>query len=180
MLNGIFDFISNVSKSEIFNGLSVMITVGDCFKSILLFILGYFFKKIIYFISLIKIKFSKEELKNQAIVIITTCKNDDIQNTVNDYIKNNKKLKNIKTREIIYLSKSNKIQKKDIYNISENLKTKINLLGTVGIVKYHIFMKCPIVIGAMVGSEFANRGKVYLYHKNSGSSKYEFWGHLNK
>lgn len=45
--------------------------------------------------------------------------------------------------------------------------------------KIHLFLRAPLVVGAMVGAELSNRTAVILYQK-SPNSDYEKWGPLQR
>lgn len=157
------------------NKISSIITIAT---AIITFLLGLKFRNIRRWYERIKIK--RKIPKNSGVLIVSVGRND-IENIVRAWIKKKGAYKDIPNDNILTVTKlTEKITAKDVDGIIDNIKLKRTVFQQKGVSNIHLFISSPLTIAAMIGAEFSNGAKVFMYNHFSNEDGYEYWGNLKR
>lgn len=157
------------------NRISSIVTIVT---PIITFLLGLKLKSIRRWYERIKIKIKIP--KNSGILIVSVGEND-IENLVRTWIKGNSAYRDITDDKVLTVTKLNKkITAKDVDGIIQNIKLKKTIFQQKGVSNIHLFISSPLTIAAMIGAEFSNGARVFMYNHFSKEDGYKYWGTLKR
>jgi hypothetical protein len=127
-------------------------------------------------------KIRKQPGEKPGILIIDSVpkKGGSIRPQVENYLWGQNEFQSKKDATIIeYIGLKHPISHEDIKSISSQIKESIGKLQSEGVTKYHIFMRVPVSIGALVGGLLYNYQPAIVY-QNSREEGYENWGSIKQ
>jgi hypothetical protein len=99
----------------------------------------------------------------------------DISTQVKDYLTE----KQLKMEVRTYWQKEGITPDNIVHRVEDIAKIKAEL-SVEGVTEVHLFLMTPVAFASFIGAIFDNWVKVKVYHHDTTTGKYEFWGFLHK
>lgn len=113
-----------------------------------------------------------------GLFIVDLLEKGNIANDVEHYRQQHEQLKGISADRIFKVNRKKELFPNDMPEIARELRQVTENIIEAGVDTLHLFYAGPVTPMALVGAEFANVRRVFLYQRNRETGMYENWGPL--